>query len=711
MGQITFLFGIHNHQPVGNFEWVFKDALNQCYAPFLDVLSRHPKVRLSLHHTGPLLEWMEENSPGYFKTLQTLVDRNQIELMGGAFYEPLISTLPERDAIGQIRMMSQYLEDKFGKKPRGMWLAERVWEPQLASIVKEAGMQYTLLDDTHFYYAGLQDPDMFGYYTTEDKGKTLSIFPINKNLRYLIPFNTPEKAIEYLGSVAVDYEGRGVTIGDDGEKFGLWPGTHSWVFEQGYLERLFTLLEENSHWIKTTTFSDYLDQNKSIGRIYLPTASYEEMMEWSLPTHAQKLFHSVSETLKEQGQYDRFRPFIRGGLWRNFFSKYPESNLMHKKMIYVSDQVAKLPDGSKGKKAAQKELWRGQCNCPYWHGLFGGLYLNYLRHANYSHLIQAENILLNESNHANDIAVQELDYNCDNETEIMVSTKDLSAYIQPAYGGSVSEIDYRPKFFNITNVMTRREESYHAKIAEAQLAQGNANQPVSIHDLNAVKETGLESLLHYDWYTRFSFLDHFIKPGTSLKDFYQCRFREEGDFVNQPYQVISRDKKDKVLEVVLERRGNIYRESASPYSVLLRKTYKFDAKSSHTMTVDYEIIPQSSETLEVWFGVELNLTLLAGNDKKRHFLFNSKASPKPLLGTQGEIASCQNIQMVNEEDGFNIRIALGQSSSVWYFPVETISQSESGVEKTYQGSCIFSFLKTKLEAKTSLKYSVELSVK
>jgi len=711
MGQITFLFGIHNHQPVGNFEWVFKDALSQCYGPFLEVLSRHPKVRLSLHHTGPLLEWMEENSPGYFKTLKMLVDRNQIELMGGAFYEPLISTLPERDAIGQIRMMSEYLWDKFGKKPRGMWLAERVWEPQLASIVKDAGMQYTLLDDTHFYYAGLQDPDMFGYYTTEDKGKTLSIFPINKNLRYLIPFNTPEKAIEYLGSVAVDYEGRGVTLGDDGEKFGLWPGTHNWVFEQGYLDRLFTLLEENSHWIKTTTFSDYLDQNKSMGRIYLPTASYEEMMEWSLPTHAQKLFHSANEALKEQGQYDRFKPFIRGGLWRNFFSKYSESNLMHKKMIYVSDLVAKLPEGSKQKKSAQKELWRGQCNCPYWHGLFGGLYLNYLRHANYSHLIQAENIFLNESDHSGDIAVQELDYNCDDNAEIMVSTKDLNAYIQPGYGGSVSEIDYRPKFFNITNVMTRREESYHAKIAEAQLTKGNSDQPVSIHDLNAVKETGLENLLHYDWYSRFSFLDHFVKPGTSLKEFYQCRFREEGDFVNQPYQVISRDKKDRVLQIVLERKGNIYKEGRTPYSVLLRKKYKFDSKSSHVLTVDYEIIPQSSESVEVWFGVELNLTLLAGNDKKRHFLFNSKPTPKPLLGTQGEVVSCQNIQMVNEEDGFTIQIALSQSSTAWYFPVETISQSESGVEKTYQGSCIFNFLKTKLEAGSLLRYSVELSVK
>ena len=65
---------------------------------------------------------------------------------------------------------------------------------------------------------------------------------------------------------------------------------------------------------------------------------------------------------------------------------------MHKKMLYVSKKVnsAFKVNDIKG-EAAKKELYRSQCNCAYWHGLFGGLYLNYLRHAVYKHLILAEN--------------------------------------------------------------------------------------------------------------------------------------------------------------------------------------------------------------------------------------------------------------------------------------------------------------------------------
>ncbi|MBI1870009.1 MAG: DUF1926 domain-containing protein [Chlamydiae bacterium] len=709
MGQIDFLFGIHNHQPVGNFEWVFEEAISQCYQPLLEVLSRHPKVRLSIHHTGPLLEWIEEHRPDYFEKLKNLLNRNQVELMGGAFYEPLIATLPERDAIGQIQMMTQYLMEKFGVKPKGMWLAERVWEPQLASIIKEAGMEYTLLDDTHFYYAGLQEKDMFGYYTTEDKGKTLSIFPINKNLRYLIPFNIPEKAIEFLGSIASDHPGRGVTLGDDGEKFGLWPGTHHWVYEERYLERLFTLLEENAHWIKMETFSEYLANNSSQGRIYLPNASYEEMMEWSLPTQAQKLYESSIHELKSSGKYEALKPFLRGGFWRNFFSKYPESNLMHKKMIYVSEQVSKLSDSSKNKKLAQKELWKGQCNCPYWHGLFGGLYLNYLRHANYTHLIKAEKIALNSFK--DKILIDERDYDCDGKNEILLTANDLNLYLKPEYGGSIFEIDYRPKDFNLTNVLTRREESYHEKIALAQKAQQNSSgeQPKSIHDLSIAKEEGLEKVLFYDWYSRHSLIDHFIKPGTTLEEFYQCCYREEGDFVNQPYQASSLEKNTNSLSLTLKRNGHLFREGKNPIPLYVQKIIQLQSKLSNRVSLNYEICSlQNIETC--WFGVEFNLTLLAGNDKKKYYRFNSQSQNRSPLGLKGEFAKSKSLELVNEDDGFITKITSDQESHLWYFPLETISQSESGFERTYQGSSILFLWKLQLTENAAKNLKLELVI-
>ena len=42
---------------------------------------------------------------------------------------------------------------------------------------------------------------------------------------------------------------------------------------------------------------------------------------------------------------------------------------------------------------AREALYRGQCNCPYWHGAFGGIYLPHLRHAIYNQLIACDDLL------------------------------------------------------------------------------------------------------------------------------------------------------------------------------------------------------------------------------------------------------------------------------------------------------------------------------
>ena len=56
--QCRFIICLHSHQPVGNFDYVFEDAYQRSYLPFLKVLSKHPTIRVSLHFSGVLLQWM-----------------------------------------------------------------------------------------------------------------------------------------------------------------------------------------------------------------------------------------------------------------------------------------------------------------------------------------------------------------------------------------------------------------------------------------------------------------------------------------------------------------------------------------------------------------------------------------------------------------------------------------------------------------------------
>ncbi len=708
MDRINFLFGIHDHQPVGNFEWVFEESYQKCYKPFLDVLEKHPKVRCAMHHTGPLLEWIEQNRPKYLDRLRKLVESKQIELLGGAFYEPILPIIPEKDAIGQIQYMSQYLKEKFGVTPKGMWLAERVWEPHLPSILKKAGIEYTLTDDTHFSFSGLRPSDMVGYYVTENAGATLNIFPIDKNLRYLIPFKQPEETIQYLRSISAEVGNKAVSMADDGEKFGLWPGTHDWVYNQGYLERLFRLLEENSDWIGMPTYQEYLRDNPSTGRVYLPTASYYEMMEWALPSHSATEYQHMVKSLTDSNLYDRYKVFLRGGFWRNFLVKYKESHLMRSKMCWISGMVdkAKANAGasSTALKEAQKDLWRGQCNCPYWHGLFGGIYLNYLRYAIYSHLLKAETACDKIIHGAkNWVSVDRLDYDMDGQDEILISGARANAYLDPDYGGALVEWDCKPKFFNVTDTITRREESYHRKILEAQRNQPSGDQPKSIHDIVHVKEAGLENILFYDWYNRHSFLDHFLGQEADLESFKRCKYPEEGDFVNQPYKVMQIGNKELSASVHLRRQGHLYR-CGKKHPLQVDKTYAMEAKG--VLRVSYEIQNLGNAPADFWFGSEMNLTLLAGNEADRYYVLGSQTGKKPRLGSEGACEDMDRVSLVDEYTKIRINIEADPNASLWRFPIETVSQSESGFERTYQGSCLLFHWKFALQPKEAKRLEI-----
>ncbi|MEK6572500.1 MAG: hypothetical protein AABZ61_14090, partial [Bacteroidota bacterium] len=157
MNSITLLLAVHNHQPIGNFDFVFQEAFDRAYKPFFDVLEKHPRIKISLHYSGILLTWLEEHQPGFLSRLSRLVKSGQVELLTGAYYEAILSVLPEADRQGQIRKLSSVIKKRFRTVPAGMWLAERVWEQQLARSLAESGVKFIPLDEAHFLAAGLSE--------------------------------------------------------------------------------------------------------------------------------------------------------------------------------------------------------------------------------------------------------------------------------------------------------------------------------------------------------------------------------------------------------------------------------------------------------------------------------------------------------------------------------------------------------------------------
>lgn len=694
MKKVKFLFGIHCHQPVGNFEHVFDEAYEMAYLPFIQAMDAHPRIKFAVHYSGVLYDWFLERHPEFIDYLKKLVKRGQAEIMTAGYYEPIVPIIPDEDKVGQITLQNDFIKEKFGAASRGMWLTERIWEPHLPRILAKTGIEYVTVDDYHFISAGVPPDKMFGYYITEEEGAILKIFPISKTLRYLIPFKLPEETIKYLQSIASEEGHNAAILADDGEKFGVWPGTHKWVYEEGYLERLLGMLEDNADWIEFMGFSDYLEAYPPLGRIYLPTASYFEMMEWALPTESGKKLEVLLKEIKDQGRIEEYNQFFKGGFFRNFLVKYPEANNMHKKMLQVSQRLQTLKKGKsllgerereKRLGEAQMELYQGQCSCAYWHGVFGGLYLNYLRHAVYEHLIRAETLMDKYARSRDDYAeITVTDFDKDGCDEVILSNSLLNLYFAPAYGGTLFELDYKPKHFNLINTLARREEVYHEKIrmAAGQPSAGEAVGATTIHEIVKAKDKGLEQALVYDWHRRISLLDHFLAEGTSFEDFSQAKYKEIGDFTIQPYEFMPQRRGSEV-SLVLHRQGKV---GGLPLKV--EKIISLYARQS-IANVIYEITNLSEQEMKAWFGSEFNFSLLSGSSEDRYYEIEGVDLPDRSLGSRGVLAKVSFVKLVDEWKGFSVSLELDKPALLWRFPVETVSQSESGFEKTYQSSVVF----------------------
>lgn len=697
MKRINLILGIHNHQPIGNFDSVFVHAHDHAYKPFLDLLEENPAIRLAQHYSGILLDWFRANRPALLAQIRRLVKKGQVEMMGGAYYEAILSVIPDADKMSQLTKLSAAIEKLFGVKPSGMWLAERVWEQHLARCIPDAGLKYIVVDDTHFKYAGFSDDELFGHYVTEEEGRTVNIFPISKVLRYTIPFQPVQRTIDYLRSIATEEGNRIVVFADDGEKFGVWPKTFDHVHTRGWLAEFFKALSDNADWISIIHFREARETIAPLGRTYLPNASYAEMMHWALPAHHFTLYEEFESFLKEQGKLETYGSFFKGGFWRNFLAKYSESNNMHKKMMRVSERARRV-GGLKGKKARVpaktfEKIWASQCNDSYWHGVFGGLYLPVLRYPIYKNLISAE-VDLDALEKKKRISVESTDFDCDGRKEILVETPALNCYFKPDVGGLIFELDFKSISLNLLDIVSRREEGYHKKLANASHTSSSGGHVASIHDMVVSKEQGLEKHLNYDWYRRGSLIDHFFGAETTLERLWQCRYPEEGDFVNQPYRVSLR-KKGSSLIVELDRHGALWRGEIR-HGIHLKKVVTFDAPKN-MLNIEYTLANDGSKPVDIWFGSEFNVGLQAGDSPDRYYYSPGKTIEDRKLRSMGEIGDISVLGMRDEWLGVDVRIETELPAAFWRFPLETVSLSESGFERIFQGSVVIPHWRIKLE--------------
>jgi 4-alpha-glucanotransferase len=712
-GRVSLALVIHNHQPVGNFGWVIQDVYERAYSPMLYALERHPGIRLGMHYTGPLLQWLAEYRPEALDQLRRLVDRGQVEIVGGGYYEPILVALPDRDRHGQLVRMRDELEKLFGERPRGAWLAERVWEPSLAGDLAAAGYDWTVLDDNHLRAASIREDSMWEAFTTDDRGKRLTVFGTEQGLRYRIPFKPVEDLIGYLADRRTD-DGRFVgMMGDDGEKFGAWPGTFEYCWNsEHWVDRCFDAIEASREWLAMVTPSEWLSRRPPTTRVYFPTSSYVEMTEWVLPPDETPVFTRLLEDARERDL--PAARYLRGGFWRNYQARYREINELAKQMLRVSDIVDAMPDAGPGgparKALALDHLYRGQSNDCYWHGLFGGIYIVHMRMATLANLIAAEDMAAMAVAEAggNPYGARLADTDLDAIDEVLVTALGQTVVVDLADGAAVSSWDLRASRVALASVLRRRPEAYHRRLvahdrAAEETAIGEAegeaasdavsdardaaavDAPRTIHDMVNVKEPGLAAFLHYDRHERRSGLVHILPAGgaTTPEQFVHATYTELGDFVEGEYEATAVEPE----RLVARRAGTATIDGIDQALVVEKKYVLAGGRMDPSLALEVALYNPGDTTLVFELAVEWNVNLLGGGHNPAAYYETGPDSRTP-HDAPGDVPKSAGLAFGNDFEGVRIDAHATPAARRTWYPVETVSNSEAGFERVYQGSSL-----------------------
>lgn len=621
MKQIRLLLVVHNHQPIGASHQRLEDTFWQCYQPFLDCFEEFESLRLSLHFSGGLLEWLGLHQLDYLAKLNHLVAAGRIEIVGGGFYDPILAWLAERDAVGQIRMTQAWVEERLGARPTGVWLAEQVWEPSLPRVLARAASTYTLVSARAFELGGYRRDPLLGYYITDAQGDSVAVFPIDERLSALLGDRSVARTMAQVGALAADPDGpaRAVTCAVDGEGVDV-----DWFRE------LFHALSEQDV-VELHPVGEFLDAAPSSGRVYLPSASRSKV----------------------------------------FFSKFlvenPEANWMLQRAHRVSALLSRAMGGDKAVEMAGenppdmlRSLWRATGYDAY---VPPGMFSAELRHANYANLLRAEQAVEQRQRSRGDhLEHCWLDLDKDGHDEVEVTGQFITAYIKPASGGCLAELDYKTAHFNALNTLRPNIDGAGA-------------------------------------FPRWSFVDHFLPEDATLEAFSTRAVEETLDVSQHAFRVVATDFSGTGEAGIIHLAGTLPYE---PGWLELEKSYVFSRRAP-ALAVRYRITNISEHPAHVWFAAELNVNVVSDRGADNDALYLEIPNRRdPGIASQGELSEAGAIDFVSEI--LQVRLALRfDPALLWWHPLETFHE---GGMKTFQGSCVTVGWKATLEPGERLQRTV-----
>ena len=143
---------LHLYQPGFIRRDFIVEAIRKSYLRIFQILMKNPRVFFTFNISGCLLEIFGEL--GYkklIKDIKILLDRGQIELTGTSAHHHILPLIKKEEVIYQIEEHENILKKFFGnsilEKIKGFYLPEMAYDENIASIIKEKGYQWIILDE------------------------------------------------------------------------------------------------------------------------------------------------------------------------------------------------------------------------------------------------------------------------------------------------------------------------------------------------------------------------------------------------------------------------------------------------------------------------------------------------------------------------------------------------------------------------------------
>ena len=309
------------------------------------------------------------------------------------------------------------------------------------------------------------------------------------------------------------------------------------------------------------------------------------------------------------------------------------------------------------------------------------------------------------------LSVQRGDYLFSGREELYISTDRFGLLFSPRLGGSLWELSWREGAVNFLDTFTRRPEPYHQEyLDEAAAPPGPEERVASIHHRRAVKEEGILERLFYDPYPRGALIEHFFREESSPGEFEKGEGLERGYLARSAGTEVERlpargDHPGEGVRVTFRREGGLAQEQP----VQMEKTVTLYG-GEDSLQVDYHLLNEREAPASFHFGVEFNLAFLSGSDEERYYLIPGRELEDRLLGSRGAEEAVKEISLIDRRRDLTLTLSWSKPALLWRMPVETISNSEDGLERSYQQSLLLPRWRIELDGGGNWAVSLQLQV-